>query len=108
MESVGARPVYLTEIHRLPETRRLRLVFEDGFSAECTYDLLRGFCPCAGCQGHWAEAVRYHPPVEAVEPVSIEPVGNYAISIHWSDGHATGIYRFEYLRSLCEREEESS
>jgi DUF971 family protein len=32
---------------------------------------------------------------------SIQPVGNYAISIAFSDGHATGIYRFEYLRDLC-------
>ena len=33
-------------------------------------------------------------------PVSIEPVGNYAISILWSDGHSAGIYRFDFLREL--------
>jgi DUF971 family protein len=36
-----------------------------------------------------------------VTPVSIEPVGNYGISIHWSDGHGTGIYRFDFLRRIC-------
>ena len=32
---------------------------------------------------------------------TIEPVGNYAVCFRWSDGHMTGIYTFDYLRSLC-------
>jgi DUF971 family protein len=28
-------------------------------------------------------------------------VGNYAMKIEWSDGHDSGIYSFEYLRSIC-------
>ena len=36
-----------------------------------------------------------------MEPESIAPVGNYAISIVWSDRHSTGIYRFDFLRRLC-------
>jgi len=36
-----------------------------------------------------------------VEPRRIEPVGNYGLSFLWSDGHGSGIYRFEYLRQLC-------
>ena len=35
----------------------------------------------------------------------IEPVGNYAIGFRWSDGHVTGIYTFDYLRSLCPGDE---
>ncbi len=95
--------VLLTELHRLPETRRLKLVFADGFTGEVPYDTLRGYCPCAGCQGHWAEAIAFHPPAKSVEPVSIAPVGNYGVSIHWSDAHATGIYRFDFLRLIAER-----
>jgi DUF971 family protein len=33
--------------------------------------------------------------------VGIGGVGNYAIELRWQDGHSTGIYSFEYLRSLC-------
>ncbi|HEY1266366.1 MAG TPA: gamma-butyrobetaine hydroxylase-like domain-containing protein [Candidatus Binatia bacterium] len=33
------------------------------------------------------------------------PVGNYAIMFRWGDGHETGIYTFQYLRSLCPCEE---
>lgn len=36
-----------------------------------------------------------------VSPLAIEPVGRYALRFQWSDGHATGIYTFEYLRELC-------
>ena len=32
---------------------------------------------------------------------NVELVGNYAIKIAFSDGHATGIYTWEYLRSLA-------
>lgn len=99
---------HLTEIARQPESRTVRLVWSDGFSAECGYDTLRGYCPCAGCQGHWAKEVSYNAPETKVEPLRIEPVGNYAISIQWSDGHATGIYRFDFLRHLCSKQEEAS
>lgn len=91
----------LLEVRRLPADRRLRLTWADGHSAEYDYDYLRGFCPCAGCQGHTAEGVRFKPTQVPVEPTRIDPVGNYAISFVWSDGHGTGIYRFEFLRQIC-------
>jgi DUF971 family protein len=99
--------IHLTEIARQPASRTVRLAWSDGFSAECGYDTLRGYCPCAGCQGHWAKEVSYHPPASGVEPLRIEPVGNYAISIQWSDGHATGIYRFDFLRDLASKQEDA-
>jgi DUF971 family protein len=37
----------------------------------------------------------------SLERVGIEPVGNYALHFSWSDGHDSGIYDFDYLRSLC-------
>ena len=103
--------VHLSEVRRLPEDRRLRLTWSDGHSADYDYDYLRGFCPCASCQGHGIDAVRYQPPATPVDPIEIQPVGNYGISIHWSDRHATGIYRFDFLREICPcdgcREEDS-
>jgi DUF971 family protein len=32
--------------------------------------------------------------------VRIESVGAYALKIHFSDGHATGIYTFQMLRAM--------
>jgi len=91
----------LLEVRRLPDEHRLRLTWSDGHVGEYDYDYLRGWCPCAGCQGHSTLKVRYQPPPQPVTAETIRPVGNYAISIGWSDGHATGIYRFDYLRRLC-------
>ena len=93
--------LYLTEIRRLPESGRLRLTWSDGHAAEIDYSYLRGYCPCAGCQGHGAGPVRFKLPPAPVEPLDIRPVGNYAVSIQWSDAHDTGIYRFDFLREIC-------
>lgn len=94
-------PLLPTEIRRLAEERRLRITWSDDRVCELDYDTLRGYCPCAGCQGHGGGAIRFFRPPAPVAPRQIEAVGNYAISIHWSDGHATGIYRFDFLRRLC-------
>lgn len=39
-----------------------------------------------------------------ITPRVISSVGNYGITISWSDGHSTGIYSFEYLRAIGERD----
>ena len=101
MRSKDTPSPVLTEARRLPEEGRLRLTWSDGHSAEYGYDYLRGWCPCAGCQGHSFQKIRYQPPASPVTAESIKPVGNYAISIAYSDGHGTGIYRYDFLREIC-------
>ena len=88
------------EVRRNAEERTLSIRWADGTSNSYPYDTLRGYCPCAGCQGHMVRELRFHAPRRPVEPLAIEPVGNYAISILWSDAHSTGIYRFDFLRRL--------
>ena len=61
---------------------------------------LRLRCGCAGCVSEMTGEEMLDPrsvPAD-VHPLSISPVGRYAIQIHWSDGHATGIYTFKRLR----------
>lgn len=89
------------EVRRLPEAGKLRITWDDGHQGEYDYDLLRGYCPCAQCQGHGVHTVAFHPPSQRVTPENIEAVGNYALSFLWSDGHGTGIYRFDFLRQIC-------
>jgi DUF971 family protein len=91
----------LIEARRLPAEGRLRLTWSDGHAAEYSYSYLRGWCPCAGCQGHTGQKIVYHPPLQPVTAESVKPVGNYAISLAFSDGHGTGIYRYEFLREIC-------
>lgn len=71
----------------------------DGHRSVYPNDWLRGYCPCAGCQGHNPEIVFVAGGNSVLE--DIEEVGNYGLSFRWGDGHETGIYTFRYLRSLC-------
>jgi DUF971 family protein len=77
----------------------LEIDFADGHRAIYPHGILRGYCPCAICQGHQG-------PIRFVEGGSLllsdlREVGDYALSLTWSDGHATGIYTFAFLRALC-------
>ncbi len=64
--------------------------------------MLRKKCPCAFCVDEWSNEpiLKAEDVSDDVRPVSIDSVGRYAMSIKFSDGHATGIYTFKYLRSL--------
>ena len=68
---------------------------------ESTYELhyLRGYCPCAHCQGHGVG--QHFVPNDAPRITAIEEVGNYALGIQFAGGHNTGIFTFELLRRLC-------
>ena len=65
--------------------------------------MLRLACPCAGCVEEMTGRPLLDPASvpDDVAPLKIDLVGAYAIRITWSDGHATGIYTYEHLRSLC-------
>ena len=87
---------------------RLRIAWDDGQSREYTVRELRDKCPCATCREKRAAAPAAPallPVLSAAElqPLKIEgmkPVGNYAYSIAFSDGHDTGIFTLESLREL--------
>lgn len=98
---MGPMDIRPREVRRVPEHARLRIAWSDGHASEYAYDYLRGWCPCAGCQGHGTVTLAFHPARRPVDLGRIDVVGNYALSFAWSDGHATGIYRFDFLRDLC-------
>ncbi|MBI5498357.1 MAG: DUF971 domain-containing protein [Deltaproteobacteria bacterium] len=79
--------------------REIVIPWTDGHLSRFPYQVLRGWCPCAECQGHggtltWQEV----PPVGFVK---VQPVGLYGAQFTWSDMHGHGIFRFDYLRELC-------
>lgn len=87
------------EINHVKAQGIIRITWDDGHVGEYPAEYLRGYCPCALCQGHGAE--RKYIPVPDATVHEIRAVGNYAIEFRWHDGHATGIYTYDYLRSLC-------
>lgn len=81
----------------------VKIVWRDGHVSVYPAHELRLACPCAGCVDEVTGVVRViaSSVPQDVHPVAIDLVGRYAISIHWSDGHHTGIYAFDLLRNLC-------
>jgi DUF971 family protein len=89
------------EIHLSEADATLAIRWDDG--AATTYHLryLRGWCPCAKCQGHFSGTYRFIDS-PGVRLLDVEPVGAYAIRPVWSDGHSSGMYAFPYLRALAD------
>jgi ATP-binding protein involved in chromosome partitioning len=83
---------------------RLRIDWRDGHTSVYPVRALRIACRCARCVEELTgrPLLRAEDVPEDVRPLRITPVGRYAVQFHWSDGHDTGIYTFEYLRQLDE------
>jgi len=82
----------------------MEIDWADGATTRLEHWILRGFCPCAVCQGHEGP-IQYVDQHErgaaALELRDVRRVGNYALALGWGDGHDTGIYAFRYLRRLA-------
>ena len=78
----------------------MELDWADGHTSVLPNAFLRGYCPCAGCQGHSGE-IKFIAGNNA-EIVTLEEVGSYALLFTWGDGHSSGIYTFRFLRRLGE------
>jgi DUF971 family protein len=83
----------------------LEIAFDDGKTYRLPYEFLRVHSPSAEVQGHGPGQEVLQAGKSKVEIRSLEPVGSYAVQPTFSDGHATGIYSWEYLRHLGENQE---
>lgn len=89
-----------TEIKLHQQSRVLELIFDDGRSFRLPYEYLRVFSPSAEVRGHGPGQEVLQVGKRDIEIRHVEPVGSYAIQPTFSDGHATGIYSWEYLYQL--------
>lgn len=67
---------------------------------------LRRSCPCASCINEWTgeKMLRDEAIADDLNFSHVTIVGRYALNFHFSDGHDTGIYSFQYLRGLSEKD----
>ena len=102
-----------TKVHvRKTEGTGVEIHWADGAASAWTFPFLRNACPCATCQGEREQTGRtpgdakpkkqdpfalYEAPAR---PLTVTPVGRYALQFEWNDGHTSGIYSWEYLRRL--------
>jgi len=97
----------------ISKSKGIKIDWKDGHHSEYELAYLRDKCPCATCTGAHGTPPRQpeankpqdNNPFQMYQPrlkmLGVEPVGNYAIRINWSDGHNTGIYSYEHLRHIC-------
>ena len=101
----GARPVDVTA----DRAQRILIInWSDGHESRYSFDGLRLACPCVECRGGHAHMGQppdprliRNAPNNETELESVEAVGTYALQFTWGDGHSTGIYSWEWLRSAC-------
>jgi len=95
-----------TDIQHVGE--ELAIKWDDGSESFIALEKLRRACPCADCKGEMdVMGNLYKSPDRPLSPSAfhlarIEAVGTYAVQPAWADGHATGIYSFDYLRRVAE------
>jgi len=73
----------------------------DGHVSIYPFAFLRGYCPCAACQGHGGGPATWQDPPADLGLTGVRLVGAYGINPVWSDGHDTGIFADRKLRRMC-------
>ncbi|MES2739452.1 MAG: DUF971 domain-containing protein [Pseudomonadota bacterium] len=100
---ISPQPTGLT-VHS--KSRVLDVAFDDGAVFAITFELLRVYSPSAEVRGHGAGQEVLQIGKREVGISAVEPVGNYAIKPIFSDGHASGLYTWDYLYHLGSKQEQ--
>jgi DUF971 family protein len=90
------------EIRLSKDRKTLTIRFDDDLTFALSAEYLRVLSPSAEVQGHSPEQRVTVPGKIDVAITAIDPVGNYAVRLTFSDGHNTGIFAWSYLRRLGE------
>jgi DUF971 family protein len=88
------------ELRLSKDRRTLNVGFDNGETHALPAEYLRVFSPSAEVQGHSPEQRKTVGGKEAVEILRVEPVGNYAVKLHFDDMHNTGLFSWGYLLKL--------
>ena len=94
-----------TEIKLHQQSRVMEIAFSNGDRYELPYEYLRVYSPSAEVRGHGPGQETLQVGKKNVEIKNIEPVGHYAVSLVFSDGHDSGIYSWDYLHDLGRHQE---
>ncbi len=89
-----------TEIKLHQSSRVLEVAFNDGASFSLPYEFLRVYSPSAEVRGHGAGQETLQVGKSEIGIRELEAIGNYAVQPTFSDGHATGIFSWDYLYEL--------
>ncbi len=82
-------------------SRLLEIKFDNNMECMLSCEFLRVYSPSAEVRGHGAGQETLQIGKEDVNITAIEPVGNYAVKLVFSDGHDTGLFSWDYLYELA-------
>lgn len=106
MSNVHQATHWPTEIRYKKEEKVLEVQFDDGRAYRLPAELLRVESPSAEVQGHGPGEKKVVAGRRHVGIIGMEQVGNYAVRISFDDLHDTGIFSWQYLYELGERQDE--
>lgn len=89
-------------LHRKRKT--LEIGYADGSRVELPCEYLRVFSPSAEVRGHGLPEPVLVPGKRNVNIEQVEPVGQYAVRLHFDDGHRTGLYSWDVLEELVAKQ----
>lgn len=94
-----------TSVDLLKDGAAVRLTWDDGQVTAVSSRTLRQLCPCAECVDEWTNKRTFDPALIKPDMRIMEkhPVGNYAVSFRFADGHGTGIFHWTFLRETSEK-----
>lgn len=86
-------------------SRLLEIKFDNNTECKLSTEFLRVYSPSAEVRGHGAGQETLQIGKEDVNISAIEPVGNYAVKLVFTDGHDTGLYSWDYLYEMAKNYE---
>ena len=86
-----------TEIKLHQQSKLLEVIFEDGMIFQFSFEFLRVYSPSAEVRGHGPDQEILQTGKQDVIINHVDPVGNYAVQLSFSDGHSTGLYSWDLL-----------
>jgi DUF971 family protein len=95
------------EIRLRTRSRVLEVAYEDGARYQLPFEYLRVHSPSAEVKGHGPGQEVLVTGKQDVGIRAVEPVGQYAVKLVFDDGHDSGLYSWNYLRELGEKQVEN-
>ena len=92
-----------TEIKLHQKSQVLEISFADRKTFRLPAEFLRVHSPSAEVRGHGPGQEVLQAGKKNVAIVAVDPVGQYAVQLRFSDGHDTGIYSWDLLYDFGER-----
>lgn len=82
------------------------IAWNSGQSYRLPYMEIRFQCPCASCvdENTGKRVIKREDVALDIKPTGVQVVGRYALQISWNDGHQTGMYHFDRMAELCQKQ----